>query len=639
MNTSSANFLRCAPHVRNATLVSVSGGDRDLLVRDGITKLAGPAFDQSFSISSHDLHSVQFGIDHKAILWCNELVTAVVRGIHLWRRVPAEQRGVDFWIEQLTGEARSAAAATTTSTNDNGSNANDTASAPAEGPSAGTSAARMPYVGADDKEMTARRNQRLAETMGVLAGAVYVAAVDHLPLVLMAFTAFGCWTVSRVVLHQLLKLPLDLSVALPLMIPRLSSILHVWVLGPILAQQILPPPLAVCLMKVSSSASSQRGLGSWSLAAAAVAILFGVGALLSQQGARGISVLTWFLPKLLAFGVAIILWIAIAVACTLLSKCFAPIRALTRVAGRKMTSSREGRAWRKKWEAAAQWIGLIVPLGWFVLALASFFGTPHNDRGQRGLQEMLLVCLSILFYTAHRTFCVQWLATVLWPASGREGYQLLLAGLYFPVMLLAFPTATLASRVLFDQHPLPAVYGLLLGDLSIYLLSLIAVIAHLYLARQKPLNVPAVEQWHRLLEEWTEPQVSSGPAGSRSACLHEDGGEHAVYEISDQPCVKLAPGVYLGPMFRVAWCDCSRNPKLPSAEYCDWCRCPSCGNRGGSSETDRLQRLDEISASAAFALVVAGVSLFVPWWVGEYTFRNMFALAAMATSLAVQHAL
>src|SRR3546814_15459805 len=81
-----------------------------MLVRDGITKIAGPAYNQSFSTNTHELQTVQFGIDHNAILWCNQLVTTVVQGIHSWINLPAERSDVLFWAEQLKSAAGAAEA-------------------------------------------------------------------------------------------------------------------------------------------------------------------------------------------------------------------------------------------------------------------------------------------------------------------------------------------------------------------------------------------------------------------------------------------------------------------------------------------------------------------------------------------------
>src|SRR3546814_1784185 len=128
----------------------------------------------------------------------------------------------------------------------------------------------------------------------------------------MAFTALGCWTLARILLCQLLKLPFDMSSPLNLLVPELTSVFHGWLIGPLLAQQVLPPPVAAYLLTKTAASSKRSNFSRWSIAAAAFAILIGAGIYLSQQGAKGVALLLWILPYPLAFGVGILLWVVLA---------------------------------------------------------------------------------------------------------------------------------------------------------------------------------------------------------------------------------------------------------------------------------------------------------------------------------------
>ena len=199
------------------------------------------AHNQSYAISTHELEEVQFGIDHKAILWCNQLVKTVAKGLHSWATLPTNQRNVSFWANYLTTSQMNGTAATTTTT-DTRETTGLTDLLQAERV-ASASAARL---------------ERIQHAMGVIGGSVFISAVDYAPLVLMSFTSIGGWAIGRVILSQLLKLPAEFAPELLSLIPDLSSIFYWWILGPIAASLMLPPPLAKHLLASDAKQAGSR---------------------------------------------------------------------------------------------------------------------------------------------------------------------------------------------------------------------------------------------------------------------------------------------------------------------------------------------------------------------------------------------
>ncbi len=78
----------------------------------------------------------------------------------------------------------------------------------------------------------------------------------------------------------------------------------------------------------------------------------------------------------------------------------------------------------------------------------------------------------------------------------------------------------------------------------------------------------------------------SGIRSSSADCIHEDGGERAIFEKIDssvsgeEKAEQIAANVTLGPTYRVVHCDCAKNPKLQfQSEWCQWCQCRKCGGK------------------------------------------------------------
>ncbi len=66
-------------------------------------------------------------------------------------------------------------------------------------------------------------------------------------------------------------------------------------------------------------------------------------------------------------------------------------------------------------------------------------------------------------------------------------------------------------------------------------------------------------------------------ATGNAACIHDDGGDEAVYEECNEGTPTKAANVVLGSTYRVTSCACWEDATLDPKDWCDWCRCPKCG--------------------------------------------------------------
>lgn len=91
-----ARQLRALPN-RDVTVVSLDGGDRDLLVDPRSARLDDLIEDH---VSLGDPRLQFAGVDHRAILWCRQVVDGLVQGLAGWR----QGRGQKGQAEQSLGE-------------------------------------------------------------------------------------------------------------------------------------------------------------------------------------------------------------------------------------------------------------------------------------------------------------------------------------------------------------------------------------------------------------------------------------------------------------------------------------------------------------------------------------------------------
>jgi len=158
-------------------------------------------------------------------------------------------------------------------------------------------------------------------------------------------------------------------------------------------------------------------------------------------------------------------------------------------------------------------------------------------------------------------------------------------------------------------------------------------------------------------------------------CIHEDGGTHAIFESlipSNQSTVssssssspsssssstssittlpiaeEVAPGVYMGPTYRVLSCNCASD-KRDVNDWCSWCKCRRCGGKNlsnwsnpnsrnktpttASSGAAAASSLDDFSPSVLLLAVLLLMSVLTFAYAGALPFRHGYLLAVTAAS-------
>eukprot|EP00981_Chlorochromonas_danica_P006100 scaffold1287_cov253-Ochromonas_danica.AAC.13 len=82
------------------------------------------------------------------------------------------------------------------------------------------------------------------------------------------------------------------------------------------------------------------------------------------------------------------------------------------------------------------------------------------------------------------------------------------------------------------------------------------------------------------LVRWTRPLFHQQLKGS-AQCLHEDGGKCSIYQRVYTEEDNGKKSYYIGPSYKVIWCDCRGEDKsLKHVEdWCEWCRCEKCSGQ------------------------------------------------------------
>lgn len=115
--------------------------------------------------------------------------------------------------------------------------------------------------------------------------------------------------------------------------------------------------------------------------------------------------------------------------------------------------------------------------------------------------------------------------------------------------------------------------------------------------------------------------IEPDPSKLKKECFHEDGGYKAIFE-AIQPCnaqKQVCDGIVEGPTYKVVKCFCPTNRAFKSAnEWCEWCRCPTCGygkliNPAAANDDSDKPRLHLDMA----VILVLGFALFYANYWGE----------------------
>jgi hypothetical protein len=108
-------------------------------------------------------------------------------------------------------------------------------------------------------------------------------------------------------------------------------------------------------------------------------------------------------------------------------------------------------------------------------------------------------------------------------------------------------------------------------------------------------------------------------------CYHEDGGIDAIYEkITNkdeiEPLVEIAPGVLIGPTYRVISCNCSKKFSIDQSKWCEWCLCEKCS--GNKIKTSSYENNDTGSQPFSNEFSTNFLHLIGIFMIAVYAFQN-----------------
>jgi hypothetical protein len=165
------------------------------------------------------------------------------------------------------------------------------------------------------------------------------------------------------------------------------------------------------------------------------------------------------------------------------------------------------------------------------------------------------------------------------------------SSLYYSVMLLFAHNITYTNAL--------NLYSLFIPEEANINMMLISICIHLLLSRRKGYFNYKIDPNSPILDSHDDNGASEKLKVTKSKCCHEDGGVDAIYEKianndDSEILVEVAPGVLLGPTYRVISCKCSSKFVLDQSKWCEWCLCEKCsGNKIKTQDYDNNDALSQ----------------------------------------------
>jgi hypothetical protein len=191
------------------------------------------------------------------------------------------------------------------------------------------------------------------------------------------------------------------------------------------------------------------------------------------------------------------------------------------------------------------------------------------------------------------------LAALLLPGPGLHDHtSTSLALAYLPLLFLCYPSARFSFALLFDPvgsfAAAAQLFDIFGPERITTCLCLLGVTLHLALARRCGYDsldhvspLPWIAELRGSIPDHVAKALSfsvsaSSSSSSSSTCVHEDGGKFALFEEvqEKEQAVAVSPGVVLGATYRVVACACHADKTLKfQSEWCEFCQCRKCGGK------------------------------------------------------------
>jgi len=253
------------------------------------------------------------------------------------------------------------------------------------------------------------------------------------------------------------------------------------------------------------------------------------------------------------------------------------------------------------------------------------------------------------------------LAALLLPGPGLYDHTSTTLALAYlpPLLLLCYPSARFSFSLLFDPvgsfAAAAQLFDIFGPERLTTCLCLLGVTLHLAVARRSgydSLDHVSPLSWIAELRGSMPDHVaralsfSSASSSSSSTCVHEDGGKFALFEEVQEKAVSVSPGVVLGATYRVVACACHADKTLKfQSEWCEFCQCRKCGGKnlprddfGADGKGLSLEKLFEAPPDAL--LFVALILCAGAAWTYAYDVlhRHLLILGGVAGAFLVRDA-
>lgn len=250
-----------------------------------------------------------------------------------------------------------------------------------------------------------------------------------------------------------------------------------------------------------------------------------------------------------------------------------------------------------------------------------------------------LYYLAVFKITSVLAICFSLWYSLICPPQDSESYfyhtQFIL--LYLPLPMLLGSSLYYSAILLFAHNAAYIntlnLYNLFMPEELNLNMMLVAICIHLLLARRKgyftykPENNSIIADifGSKNNEEDYSNVDKSKVTTNKNECYHEDGGIDAIYEKltnKDEigPLVEIAPGVLIGPTYRVISCNCSKKYISDQSKWCEWCLCEKCS--GNKIKTSSYENNDTGSQPFSNEFSTNFLHLIGIFMIAVYAFQN-----------------
>jgi len=278
-----------------------------------------------------------------------------------------------------------------------------------------------------------------------------------------------------------------------------------------------------------------------------------------------------------------------------------------------------------------------------------------KKRSEENYASNILIVSAVVYLALWAFFLVVFILGLVWKHKKESILFPCTMALYLPGLILMKPSAQYCARIVSGDvttvKTVSQLFELFGPDLINYCVAVFLMAYHLqYLQRNelvvKPIAfiVEFFDMSKRAQKKYNFGQNSMDfstliALSSNNQCLHEDGGEMAIFERNTKGVSSLSNGAVLyGPAYKVVSCNCSVNTKLKSfAEWCDWCRCVNCGGKNlprhlRDLDSSRTYGMPDLNSDLVLVVGLVVCCTFGMMYAHEQPYRHLYIMGVVGAS-------